>query len=346
MYKLLAKTKEVETNLFDLTEENTDIKSGYYYITDAGELVSAAHKYRYVESFIPVLPNTTYYVLGGHSVFLYGGATEASFIEKISIVGSNGSFTTGATAQFMRMYGQFDLPYGQPIDISHYYLVEGSVSPTFAEGFTELDLGIDQPTMNYQANDVAELANRQVSYSRSLALPFTNKNVSFFQYLHTLNSTSIKAYDTCECRLYASDRLIAGKGSLLQLLNVTDTFNVQILAGAKTFLSLLENTSMSALDLGYFQRLNSSFNPAVFDTANGEEFAFATFTKNNIAKTDYSAYSMLPFYKEVTILTKLFAYLGYTWVHNLTDTYASWVQYALPLVDLIPSPDSFDLLRL
>lgn len=205
----------------------------------------------------------------------------------------------------------------------------------------ELDLGKDVPAMNYQVNNLAELANRQLNYSQSLALPMSPTNVKFFNFINTSGSTSAMPYAKHECRLFASERVLAGKASMLILIDVTDTFNVQVVAGERDFSNLLENTLMSAVDLGYFYRLYVSLIPANFDTAHGMEFALASFTKEGISRIDYTARSMMPFYRDEAIMTAILAHHGYTWVHNLDETYEAWNRYAIPVVDLIPSAGSF-----
>lgn len=205
----------------------------------------------------------------------------------------------------------------------------------------ELDLGKDKPAMNYQVNDVAELQDRQLDYSQSLALPMSPTNVKFFQFINTPGSTSTRPYTKHECRLFASEHVLAGKAARLILLSVTDTFNVQITAGTRDLAELLETTLMSATDLGYFYRYYTSLDPANFDTAHGMEFAFASFTKEGISRMETTARSKLPFYRDEAIMTAILAHHSYTWVHNLDETYEPWNRYAIPVVDLIPSAGSF-----
>lgn len=342
MYKLLAVAKPADVDIWNASNGLT-VTDGFYKINSSGALVSSAHRHRYTEVFIRLDANTSYYILGASAVALYSAPNEASFVSYLTTEETTVpfAFNSGASGLFMRMVGRYDLPAGQPVDRDHYYLVVSNTIPNFEKTWVELDFGEDLPAMNYQSNDVSELADRQVTYSRSLALPFTSTNVQFFKHANVLASTSERPYNKYECRLFASDRLVAGKASQLLLLNTTSTFNVQILSGARDFLDLLESTNMSAFDLGFFQRENTSLNPTNFDATNGEEFALATFTKGGIAKTDFSVHSLLPFYRDEIVITKMLAHLGYTWVHNLADEYANWTKLALPIVSLIPTAGSF-----
>jgi len=203
----------------------------------------------------------------------------------------------------------------------------------------ELDLGDDKPAMNYQVNDVAELEDRQSSYSQSLKLPFTPNNCRYFGFLDGSFTESTAPYIMHDCRLWASGSIIADKGSVLNLISVTDGFNIQIVSGFKNIFNLLENKPMSELALGYFPRTIEATLPANFPPE--YEFAIASFTRGGkIYSPDRNPIYTLPFVYDYKILEALFSNLGYTWISNLDD-YPEVQRFAKPIVNNLSSPESF-----
>ena len=116
------------------------------------------------------------------------------------------------------------------------------------------DLGDEQPAMVYQANDIAELKDRQSSYSQSLKLPISPANTRIFRHADLFDVRSDVRYALMECRLYSNGCILAGKGSKLKLRQVSEHYECQILSGNQDFFETLKNKPFSELDLGYMAR--------------------------------------------------------------------------------------------
>jgi len=205
--------------------------------------------------------------------------------------------------------------------------------------WTELDLGTDKPAMTYQVNNIAELEDRQSDHSQSLKLPLTPKNCKFFDFLDSTFTDSNKPYKKYDCRLWASDILISGAGSVLNLISVTDCFNVQILSGFKSIFEILENLPMSDLSLGYFPRTETAMQPNNFPPE--YEFAIASFTRGGLSYApEMNPMYMLPFVYDRVILEAIFSNIGYSWVNNVTS-YPEFYRLAKPIVNNLASANSF-----
>jgi len=127
------------------------------------------------------------------------------------------------------------------------------------------DLGDDKPAMTKQANDIAELKDRQADYSQSLKLPPTHNNCQMFGFSDQLDVITDFPYKRHNCRLFSNDSLIAGIGSYLILTKANKYLEVQILSSNADFFSMLESKPMSELDLtselnqGHCQRSGYGF---------------------------------------------------------------------------------------
>ncbi len=118
----------------------------------------------------------------------------------------------------------------------------------------ELDLPQDKISLNLQVNDIAELKDRQASYSQSIALPRTahNENVFAFAFdLQTQNNVPYKYYD---CRLLINDINVLGNESVLLIDEITQNeINIQILGNNAGLLTKMQDTLITDLqfdDLG------------------------------------------------------------------------------------------------
>jgi hypothetical protein len=122
----------------------------------------------------------------------------------------------------------------------------------------QLDLGSDNFAWTYQVNDIAELVSQQASYSQNVRLPKTANNVNIFDHANNHDATTDFPYRKHNCRVFCSDHAIAGKGSFLILLKITDCFECQVISGNASFFEMLQDSPMSDLDLGVFQIFSQS----------------------------------------------------------------------------------------
>lgn len=106
-----------------------------------------------------------------------------------------------------------------------------------------LDLPLDAPTMNYQINNLAELKDRNASYSQRISLPRTTHNEQAFQFSFVVGSGSRVPYMKFPCQLFYEGALISPAGAVLTIVDVSDTsIGVQILGATVDLFDTLNNT--------------------------------------------------------------------------------------------------------
>lgn len=106
-----------------------------------------------------------------------------------------------------------------------------------------LDLPLDAPAMNYQINNLAELKDRNASYSQRISLPRTTHNEQAFQFSSVIGSGSPVPYMKFPCQLFCEGALISPVGAVLNIVDVSDTsIGVQILGATADLFDTLNNT--------------------------------------------------------------------------------------------------------
>lgn len=106
-----------------------------------------------------------------------------------------------------------------------------------------LDLPLDAPAMNYQINNLAELKDRNASYSQRISLPRTTHNEQAFQFSFVVGSGSSVPYMKFPCQLFYEGALISPAGAVLSIVDVSDTsIGVQILGATVDLFDTLNNT--------------------------------------------------------------------------------------------------------
>lgn len=106
-----------------------------------------------------------------------------------------------------------------------------------------LDLPLDAPAMNYQINNLAELKDRNASYSQRISLPRTTHNEQAFQFSFVVGSGSDAPYMKFPCQLFYEGALISPAGAVLSIVDVSDTsIGVQILGATVDLFDTLNNT--------------------------------------------------------------------------------------------------------
>lgn len=106
-----------------------------------------------------------------------------------------------------------------------------------------LDLPLDAPAMNYQINNLAELKDRNASYSQRISLPRTTHNEQAFQFSFVVGSDSYVPYMKFPCQLFYEGALISPAGAVLNIVDVSDTsIGVQILGATADLFDTLNNT--------------------------------------------------------------------------------------------------------
>lgn len=116
-----------------------------------------------------------------------------------------------------------------------------------------LDLPLDAPAMNYQINNLAELKDRNASYSQRISLPRTTHNEQAFQFSFVVGSGSGVPYMKFPCQLFYEGALISPAGAVLNIVDVSDTsIGVQILGATVDLFDTLNNTDAKDPGNGMF----------------------------------------------------------------------------------------------
>ena len=116
-----------------------------------------------------------------------------------------------------------------------------------------LDLPLDAPAMNYQINNLAELKDRNASYSQRISLPRTTHNEQAFQFSFEVGSGSGVPYMKFPCQLFYEGALISPAGAVLNIVDVSDTsIGVQILGATVDLFDTLNNTDAKDPGNGMF----------------------------------------------------------------------------------------------
>lgn len=116
-----------------------------------------------------------------------------------------------------------------------------------------LDLPPDAPAMNYQINNLAELKDRNASYSQRISLPRTTHNEQAFQFSFVVGSGSYVPYMKFPCQLFYEGALISPAGAVLNIVDVSDTsIGIQILGATADLFDTLNNTDAKDPGTGMF----------------------------------------------------------------------------------------------
>ena len=116
-----------------------------------------------------------------------------------------------------------------------------------------LDLPLDAPAMNYQINNLAELKDRNASYSQHISLPRTTHNEQAFRFSSVIGSGSGVPYMKFPCQLFYEGALISPAGAVLNIVDVSDTsIGVQILGATADLFDTLNNTDAKDPGTGMF----------------------------------------------------------------------------------------------
>lgn len=116
-----------------------------------------------------------------------------------------------------------------------------------------LDLPLDAPAMNYQINNLAELKDRNASYSQRISLPRTTHNEQAFQFSSVIGLGSDVPYRRFPCQLFYEGALLSPAGAVLNIVDVSDTsIGVQIVGATADLFNTLNNTDAKDPGTGMF----------------------------------------------------------------------------------------------
>lgn len=123
---------------------------------------------------------------------------------------------------------------------------------TSADQWTALDLPEDAPAMTYQANTLANLSDRQASYSQSIDLPTTSHNIRTLGFVSVFPARSSIPYSTFPCRLLCDGvEITPAGGAKLYIDSVSPrSISCQIVSLARDLMDTLGDLDLSADALG------------------------------------------------------------------------------------------------
>ena len=370
-YKLLIKTGQVEgtRSLFRFdyiktpgVEENPSVPGLYRGINAEGyvsESLWDGIRYLFTREGAVVSPGQSLYVKGFTQIFQYDtGAGLQAFDEddwSVHFVSETAPvanvYTVPAGVYSIRVQATLaeDEIYNEEL---FYVAATGGTRPPFIgvkDKWERLDIGKDKPTLTIQSNDLAELKDRQAEYSQELVLPLTGRNLRILGIPNLSDADTDSPYKFWDCRLFAGENQLAGKGAVLSIDGITsDGIECQILGAAIGLFDVLNGSPMSDLSEpsitwsagGMFE---PSGDPGILDVLpiTGGVVAFASFFRGK----EYPVASLgsrynLPFIYAQWMAEAILAQHGFSWVHNL-DEYTGSERFALPVVDVQADDDSF-----
>lgn len=344
-YKLLVKVGEETRNTDILNMSVIGAIGNVFMDVDSGSISASGTSRAYTPNGVAITGGQTYYIKGAKKVCFYTaqGTDNADWISKF--VGYSGdpffnpagqSFTAPATATYMRITsedGETDL------SIEVFYLIVGA-DPVVRFGvygvWSWLDIGDNKPAMNYQTNDISELKDRQADYSQEITLPLSRHNLATLGLPDQVDSETEFPYNNIECRLFAGEYELAGRGAVLILDTIlTDGISSQILGANVNLFDLLQDSPMALLtEPSFYRAVNGPVSAA------GLVWVAASFTKQGFHHLhEMDLRYMLPVVNDMFMLEAILTYQGYTWEHNLAQ-YPGVEKNALPVVTLDPDADS------
>ena len=177
----------------------------------------------------------------------------------------------------------------------------------------------EEPAMNYQVNDIAELKDRQANYSQNIKLPKSPKNVRVLEALNVFEANTLLPYRTIQCRLYSNGFRLAGKGAILIIDRVGDYIECHIRSGNVDFFETMNNRLMEDADLG----------STIVGSGALPQWVKNVYCINGELEGEYRVgYHYC--YNLFEVVRKLVEYCGYTLETDLPTTPKNWDWISLP----------------
>lgn len=195
----------------------------------------------------------------------------------------------------------------------------------------ELDLGDEQPAMNCQINNLAELKDRNGSYSQRIKLPRSNRNCAGLGFITEFEAVAPEAYRPCNAFLTCDDIRISPIGALLGVEEITpDGIEVQIYSATYDFFKMLGALKMdNSTATGFTARWSASDVPdnGIGALSNSIEYRylFATVDKNigNLLSSKTWINTIRALYPHLPLINTLREILwqkGYRLITDITQT--------------------------
>lgn len=313
-------------------------------MTERGVMVSPSQGYR-AHGFMEVY----YYSVLGNIAGFSEEDWEGFFVSSSIIHDDYIEIPGGVNA--VRLQGPY-IP-GVEINDRNFHIAIGSGEPVFFgthDKWERLDIGNEKPALTLQNNDLAELKDRQADYTQELTLPPTGHNLRVLGSVGLSDSETDSPYRLFECRLFAGDHLLMGRGSSLSVRGVSNEGIECTIVGAEIdFFEALRESPMGLIAEPSVVRSEGglfvpSGDPGVLEaqTIEGAVIAYASFFRGGeYPVAGVSPAYTLPFVYAQWLFKAIVEAKGFTWSHNLAD-YPGLDRIALPVVDDQADEDSFD----
>lgn len=137
----------------------------------------------------------------------------------------------------------------------------------------------------FQVNDIAELKDRQTSFTNSFSVPKTNNNVQIFDGLGLPSDTSRVPYLKPDCKMKYDGFDLIIKG-WMNVTETTDNYKIYVYSGIINFFKAIENQTLSVLDISEINHTKDL--PSVIDSYNSDS-AFRYFLADYNGQTHFSS---------------------------------------------------------
>lgn len=208
---------------------------------------------------------------------------------------------------------------------------------------------IDEQTkiaMNLQVNDLADIADRNVSYSNTISIPKTSKNKQLFGYLGITGNSSLTPYVEINMRLIVSLVSVIKIG----LVSVQDTekdyYRVLLIDGLTTLKQSLEGKTLADLnysDLNHSVSLANIKDKMLSTVDSGYIYSLADFGGLIINEDKLNGHSLYPSVFVHTLIDKIFALAGYSYESDFFDNNADYRAEVVPAIYVESSKNNLDL---
>lgn len=202
---------------------------------------------------------------------------------------------------------------------------------------------------NFQVNDIAEIADRQATYTNSFKIPRTKEIIELFEGLGIAGDTSGSPYRKVSIRLFDNYVPIVEKGWLQIRQTDERYYNIAVYSGVIDFFKAIENKTTEDIDFSDLDHVKNPTNIiATWQNNLDYRYFIADYTvgANPIYQTDnlddaWDAGSLQPSFKIAWLWDKIFEKYGFTYsgiIFNTNDFKSRYITYPKSRVEAVTIP--------
>lgn len=142
----------------------------------------------------------------------------------------------------------------------------------------------DKINLNINLNDISDISTRNSTYSNTIKIPKTSKNIKTFGYLGTIGNTSNSPYEKIKCNYFINDLPVINDGYLTISKTTEDEFYIVLFDGVLDLQERIKGKYISDLELLNTLNHNRNITSVVnsLDYTEGYIYAFQYNQKDNI----------------------------------------------------------------